>query len=303
MRAVSVGPVLSVCLGIALIVASRGHVSRVAQKQKERTDAYALPPTDALVRLSFGYRSALADYLWAHVLVTQGLRMYDKRPFEHLHLYMDAITTLDPPFRDPYRFADSLFAFQINDPNREENVRRGRYFQERGLSHRPFDSELWLSYGQFLAYTGSGVLENEEERTRWRMDGAKALVRAAELGTASENSMWKTVSAATILSKAGENDAALRFLERAYSMTEDEDLRNGIANRIAAITHGDRQLRGISLSKSLDNLWRAELPFVPRVLFSALGPSVRTWECAGSAPNATLCERTWTAWAKAAQQD
>jgi tetratricopeptide (TPR) repeat protein len=298
-RTLAVGLVLVVC---AVAVGwSRPRLTQTMTKAKERSDVYVLPPPPVLARASLGYRAALADYLWAHVLVTQGLRMGAKRPFKEVEHYLDAINYLDPQFRDPYRLTDSLLSYQARDPDRAASVRRARQILERGLGTFPYDAELWLNYGQFLAYIGPGSLPKETgERDTWRNDGANALVRAGELGASDDSLAFRSLSAAAILNKAGEVDAAIRFLERLYAATENEAAREDILRSLVRLQAGKVASRDFDLAKRFDTLWRTEIPFAPRRMLSVLGPPVDSWSCAGppAASSELLCDRTWTAWSE-----
>ena len=74
------------CLCGLVIAFARPRLFIAEARVKERSDAYALPPSNVLPAVSLGYRDALADMIWAHVLVTQGLRFGEKRAFDHLDL-------------------------------------------------------------------------------------------------------------------------------------------------------------------------------------------------------------------------
>jgi hypothetical protein len=298
---------LAVVVAGALVVALvRARLATTAERVKQRSDLYALPPTELLGTVSLGYRAAFADLVWAHVLVTQGLRMAEARPFEHLELYLDAVNTLDPKFREPYRLADSLLTFQRNDPNPERSVRAARRILERGLREHPLDAALWMGYGEYLAYIGSPALKDEHEKQSWRMDGARALVRSGELGSRDENLLWHSVSAAGILTKQGQHEARRRLLEQVYAMTEDEELRAHVLNRMGQIAQGSGESRVMLLARRFDALWRADVPFLSRTQFRVLGPAPDTWRCARRPPmgaSEPWCTRGWSEWAAAAMRD
>lgn len=285
---------------VGAIAWAQPRLVRIEAAVKERSDIYALPPPEILRKVSFGYRAALADYLWAHVLVTQGLRMGERRPFTEIAEFVDAINCLDPTFREPYRLADSIMSFQINDPNRVESLRRARQVLERGVMQFPYDAELWLNFGQFLAYIGFSMLPPEsKERSEWREDGARAIVRAGELGGTDEN-IYKSMSAAAILNRQGEIDAAIRFMERLFAMTEDDVVREDIGRRLAVLRQGRRASRDFELSGEFDRVWRRDLPFASRTLLSVLGPHVDPWACTGPRMqlDIALCDRDWPAWSE-----
>jgi len=292
------GAVVALVLSIVAIGWARPRVTQAAKVVKNQSDVYTLPPPRILARVSLGYRSALADYLWAHVLVTQGLRMGEKRPFSEVVQYLHAINQLDPRFREPYRLADSLLSFQINDPDRGASVREARRVLERGLAEFPYDSELWLNYGQFLAYIGPGSLPvDAEDRAEMQRAGARALIRAGELG-GDESTVFKSISAAAILHRKGEVDAAIRFLERLHAVADDEEVREDVGRRLHALRQGRQASRDFELSRAFDSVWQKDLPFAPRSWLSVLGPHRETWLCAGprGERNDVPCISDWPAW-------
>src|SRR4051812_46412849 len=79
---------------------------------KDRDDVYTLPSNGQLRAMSLGYRSALADIIFAHVLVSSGIHFQEKRAFELAGKYIEAVNALDPQFEQPYRMADALITLQ-----------------------------------------------------------------------------------------------------------------------------------------------------------------------------------------------
>ena len=301
MKRSTVGATVALFVGIVLVGWARPWLFEAEERVKVRSSVYPFPAPAVLARLSLGYRAALADYLWAHVLVTQGLRMGERRPFPEIGDYLDAINHLEPRFREPYRLADSLMSFQANNPDHQGTVIRARGILERGLNSFPLDSELWINYGQFLAYIAPGSLEDTSMRAKWREEGAEALVRASELGGHDEVTAYRTISAATILSRSGERDAAIRFLERAFTLTEDEDLKQDLLRRLNTLWEGKLRSRDVILSQRFDRLWREDCPFTSRSMLSVIGPPSAVWQCAGSDNSKSSeipCDDSWSAWSE-----
>jgi hypothetical protein len=177
LRAAALVVAAVVCVGSV-----NGRLAEARRRVKETSEVALLPPPEQVVSLSLGYRAALADVLWARVLVTQGLRRMEKRRFEELPMLLDAINELDPTFRDPYLYAAALMTLQGAPPTREE-VLKTRAILERGAKNRPLDAEVWLALGQFVAFMApNSYLTDEDEKRQWRVEGAKMLARAAELG-------------------------------------------------------------------------------------------------------------------------
>jgi hypothetical protein len=249
-----------------------------------------------LPRVSMGYRQALADLIWTHVLVTQGLRSQEKRPFNHLVEYLAGINTLDPTFRDPYKYADTLLTFQVNDPDKVQNVRAARVILEKGLRELPNDAELWVNYGEFLAYTGPGALPDAAEQDQWRADGAAALMHAGQLGAKDELLLWHSVAAVGLLAdKEREREALIHFLERVLALTEDPELREHVERQLRVLAANREESRVVRWHKAFEDVWRG-LSFVTRTQLRVIGPSRDVWRCAGRSDDD--CARDWVAWGR-----
>jgi hypothetical protein len=292
----TLGPVLAAALGIAGV---RGPLAEMHHHVTETSDVYVLPPPRQVVTLSLGYRAALADLLWAHVLVSQGLHTFERRRFENLSLFIDSINELDPTFREPYLLADALFTFQANTTPREE-VLKARAVMERGVSTLPLDGELWLALGQFVAFIApSSYLPDPAEQAQWRVDGARMLARAGELGGSDATISWRALAGAGILSRAGERDAAIRFLRRTLAVTDDPELKERIEHQIEKLA-GDQELElEKRRQERMAELRRRDLPFLKLTSFLLLGPPFSPYGCAGPEKStAPACALTWQQWSE-----
>jgi hypothetical protein len=98
----------------------------------------------------------------------------------------------------------------------QSDSRAARKYLEMGIHEYPDDAEMWLRYGQFLAYTGTSFLNDPKEQEQWREDGARAMEHAVELGASPD----RALTAANIFTKAGQIEVALESLKRAYAFTE-----------------------------------------------------------------------------------
>jgi hypothetical protein len=85
-------------LGAIAVGSLRAPLVAKFAKARERSDVYSLPKPDQVVVASLGYRAAVADYLFAHVLVWHGLHFAEKRRLDFAAEYLDTIVTLDPRF-------------------------------------------------------------------------------------------------------------------------------------------------------------------------------------------------------------
>lgn len=290
------GVALALCGSVGAVALVRAPLAAQERKVKETSDVYALPGPEQVVRLSLGYRAALADYLWAHVLVSQGLHTQERRRFDNLLRFYDAINTLDPTFRTPYLFADALITFQSNETPHHEIV-KAREIMELGVKNRPQDGEIYLVLGQFLSFISPSYLTDPAEKEQWKMDGARYLARAAELGGDNANRSWQALGGASILKRAGERDAAIRFLQRTLAVTDDDELKQNIQAQLDKLM-GEEMLEAYKhRQRGFTELWARDLPYVNKTTMLVLGPPPDAAYCAGGAHSAEArCATTWKAW-------
>lgn len=294
----TVGLMLVAAVGIALV---RAPLFAAHARLKETSDVYVLPPPRETVMMSLGYRSAFADLLWAHVLVSQGLHTQRRLRFGNLIRLLDAINELEPTFRDPYEMADALITFQSNETPVDE-VRKAREIMERGVQNRPLDAGLWLGLGEFVAFIAPGTyLSDPAEQARWRLEGARMLTKAADLAGGDANISWQTLGAVGILNKAGERDAAIRFLQRTIAITDDMELKEKTQQQLDRLVSEQEVEKRDDLLHRLDEgivaLRHNDLPFVSRLQYMVLGPPRNGAYCTGPThAQEAACAPSWIEW-------
>ncbi len=266
---------------------------------KMREDVYVLPPPAQLKVTTLGHRSAVADMLWAKLLVEYGQHWSEQREFPNLTKYLDAILALEPDYPPLYKYVDTLLLYRPTKST-VEDARLARRYLERGIRERPDDHVVWFAYGQYLAFLGPSWLPTEEERELWRHDGALALVRAVELGADAHASL----NAAATLSRFGQRPAAVAQLRRAYALTDDPSTREQIARQLtnleAMVVREDAERD----MKFIESRWRHDYPFISRGMFLAMGPMIDPYRCAGTDASRELveCKRRWQARLPSAQR-
>jgi hypothetical protein len=309
---------LGLVLAAALVIATvRGPLFARHAHLRETSDVYALPPPRELAVLSLGYRSALADLLWAHVLVSQGLRTGERRRFDNLVRLLDSINELEPTYREPYLLAEPLITFQASETPREE-VLAARAIMERGVQNRPLDAELWLRLGQFVAVLAPGTyLTDPAEQARWRVEGAEMLRRAAELAGDSSYIAWQAMGGAKYLSRSGQ----IRFLEQMLAFTSDEELKDKAQAKLDRLVAEEKSLerdweeeRRVRQEIERAQLFRrldegifaarhGDLPHVTRMEYMLLGPPRDPAYCAGGAhAREPACAPSWRAWEELSEE-
>jgi tetratricopeptide (TPR) repeat protein len=295
---------LLLVIAVICIHGVRANVAAAHARAKEDSDVHLLPPPKDVVVMSLGYRAALADVLWAQVLVAQGLRTMDRRRYDTIADMLDTINELDPEFRDPYLWSDALINLQVTAAKKED-IERTRMIVERGTRNRPLDPEVWRTAGQFVAFTGPGTLIRDPEEVReWRHAGAKLLARAAELGGDVGFAGWSAVASASILTRQGERDAAIRLLRRTLAVTEDEELRENLLGQLRYLLGEQQEEAHRKRQAELLELSRKDLPFIGRTALHVLGPPFDSAYCAGGKPaTEKRCALTWKDWAKAGEPE
>jgi len=286
--AVVLGGALGIGRARAVLVAYHGAL-------RDTSDVYALPSPEQVVGISLGYRAALADLIYANTLVAYGIRSQERRPFEFIGNYLDTVIALDPGLRETYYFADTLLTLQAVRPP-QENYHKAREILERGLEQFPYDAELWLVAGQYLAYLAPSAFTDPEVQQEWRTAGARLLARACELGADDRVLTRKCIGAAKTLDRAGERQATIRFLERLLALSDDPNIR---ARARAMLEQELGQELDATLSERrarFEATRQADLPAVEGDLYLLLGPPFEAPRCAGRFGAAPGCAATWRAW-------
>ncbi len=288
---------LMVALSVLLLRGQRERLGSDFHKLRVKSDTYLLPDREQTLVASLGYRSALADLIFGHLLVSQGLHFQERRLFEHVGQYLETITRLDPKFRDPYRYADTLLTLQPATPP-VEFYRTARRLQEQGLRELPYDQELWSTAGQFLTYLAPPRLKDAAEKAEYRATGTRYLMRACELIGSNDNIPFHCLTAASLLEEDGNREAARNFLERVLSMSDDPELRELAIGYLRVIVGEQEEKRVLARQQRFAEAWRQSHAFMPRAEVNALFPAFDPARCAGTAGEARQeCATSWARWA------
>jgi hypothetical protein len=273
-------------LGVLGISAVQPALAKRIHKIHERDDVFILPPPAEMRVLTLGYRSTVADLLWADLLYENGIHWQEHRTFKEVGRFIDAILAIEPDFQSIYLFAATLILYTPGGVG-EAEARAVRVVLERGIAERAHDPDVWLAYGQYLAFMAPSYLKDETEIQAWRKDGALALAHAVGLGADADRSL----AASTILNKAGEHQAALQNLEQAYSVTDDPETKRQILFKL-------QQMKvSFANEEAVDNVereWRTRWPFLPKGEALLIGPPRSTARCAGpTSYTREGCARDW----------
>jgi tetratricopeptide (TPR) repeat protein len=280
---------LVAALGAAGVALTQPGLSRSLHATKAREDVYLFPPPAELRVATLGYRAAVVDMLWAKLRVEYGMHLVEKRPFPDTSHYLDALLELEPNYPQVFKYVETMLCYR-QDGGTVADAHQVRAYLERGIAARPDDYEVWLHYGQFMAFMAASYLKSREEIEQWRIVGASALARAAELS----DDPTRSIEAANLLNTGGEREAAVRTLERAYSLTDDEPTREHIAQKLASLHAEDVRDRAKEDGGFIERVWRDEWPFLPRAAALLVGPGRNTLACVGgAAAHEPACSADW----------
>lgn len=274
-------------VGVAAIAVYQPTLGARIHHVKAREDVSALPPPKQLKVMALGYKQSTVDLLWAKLVVEWGLAHHEKRAFPDLTRYIDAILEIEPDFPTVYQFLDTLVVYGPT-LGTADDARTARRYLKRGTEERTYDPEVWLHYGQFCAFLAPTFLTDKVEIEEFRMEGARAMMRAVELGSDAE----RALSAATILKKGGgEKQARRDGLRRAYALTDDPETRRNLLFQLSQV---EEMPGGEEDVEIVERELRRRFPNVSRSMGLLIGPSRNPAACAGPASyDVKRCPRDW----------
>jgi hypothetical protein len=287
-----------VSLSLAGLVRTQPVLARTTHEVKERDDTFVFPPPAELHAGTLGYDAAVVDLLWADLLVEHGTHYSEKRDFTDIPKYLDAILELEPTYAPLYKYVTSMLAYRPMQGT-EEDVRKARAYMERGTRERSTDAKVWMEYGEFIAFIAPSFLHDDNDKQAWRIDGARAMAHAVELGGEPD----RALTAAAMLTRAGDTRGTIAFLRRAYALTEGpstEEVHEKIGEHLAALQANSLREAADATFRAIEARRRKDSPGVDFGLYLLLGPSPDVFGCTGvdgyggSDCDRPECCREWT---------
>lgn len=178
-------------------------------------DVVYLPMDASVMRLLSPADSGfLADTLWMRALYYFGQHALTDRQYPYLMNLLDIITDLAPRWDYPFVYGAVILGDASDTPD------DAFYMIDKGLVHHPENWQLWFFKGYYLWKNGDNL------------SAAEALQNASILPGAP---IYLSQLSATLLTREGRRDMALRFLEQALHMTKDPRQRKFIIQKIRKI--------------------------------------------------------------------
>lgn len=157
----------------------------------------------------------LADLLWMRTAYYFGRHALTDREYPYLLHLLDLITDLSPEWELPYFFGAVIL------PTEAGEVEDGFYLIEKGLKYHPDNWELWFFKGFYLWKSRGDVLS-----------AAHALHKASLLPGAP---IYLGRLSATLATRAGQQELAMRFIEEALRNIQDPAQRKILLEKLEEV--------------------------------------------------------------------
>ncbi len=219
--------VLPVFLGVLIL----GHLAVSLQMQTQREgvirqkEALSLLPAPLYKFVALEYKNLVADLLFSRTMSFYGGTFKREGPidadtYRAMYQRLDTASQLDPYFRDPYYFGQSVLAWGAGMPQEANEL------LDRGRRHRVDD---WVM-PFFMGFNAFYFLHDKAQSSEFLMEASQRPGASPLVG----------LLAARMASESGGTEIAVIFLQQLARQTEDEATRTDILMRIEA-------LRGIAL--------------------------------------------------------
>lgn len=258
-------------LAVALVACGFVAVFRLHEAAVHRRDRlpaeqelHYLPEPTALKAMSLGYTELGADLVWIRQILYFGDEFTKKGDFRFMDRYLRTALALDPNFRRLYAWAGISYTAS-GVPVTNVMVRESNELLELGLQRFPNDWELHFMLG--VNYIHQLQTSDPAQKQAFKLKGAEHIRRAALAGG---GPAWLPVLVATILTKGGETEAAIRHLEEILLTTEEDAVRTHVRNKLM-------QLRRDALPEmerhreEFTKRWQAQLRYAPADFYVLLG--------------------------------
>lgn len=157
----------------------------------------------------------LADLLWMRTSYYFGQHALSDQEYPYLFHMLDLITDLSPQWDNPYLYAAVIL------PGEADAVDDGLYMVEKGLVHHPDNWQLWFYKGYYLWKYFEDIL------------AASEVLHEASLKP--DAPLYLAKLSATLATKAGQREIALRFLQESINNTNDPNLRRILIKKMEEV--------------------------------------------------------------------
>ncbi len=215
-------------IGALVVVLGTGAMGFLYAVDRQRQDlgralelSY-LPNGEYLKVAVVGYRQIAADLLWLKAVQNLAGKTQTRQAYLAAYHAVDVLTDLDPQFVHAYQFTGTILGVWAG------MTKESIAILTKGVQHNPTVWELPF----FLGYDYYYELHDPATAAQY--------FRAASMLPGAPAYLPNLAARMTV--EAGDPGAALEFLQRLYQQTKDEQLREGLAQRIREVV-AERDIR------------------------------------------------------------
>jgi hypothetical protein len=254
--------VLTAAIALGTARVARSVASNMRDKD-ETAEPYAPSPGVAPI-VVLGYREAAADLFWIRLLGYWG----GEATARGITGLIDAIVALDPRFHRIY--VTGAHAMTIADHGvTQDTFKDALELLKRGRAQFPDDYKLYELAAEIL--TGDLKTTDADERRRWDAEGVQLMEAALRKPNAPATAAtW----AATMRTKLGQKQRAIRDLREMILLTRDLDARKKMIDKLAQLEDSDSADVASELyaeNRRFESAWQRDRPAIPPSMYILLG--------------------------------
>jgi len=188
-------------------------------KRKSMESYMYVPSGKFLKHFTLGFDQLIADYFWIKTISYFGDHLMSDRKYPWLYHILDLVTTLDPHFVWPYYFGGIILSLEADQAEQSNRILK------KAMLYHP---DAW----EFPFYLGFNYWYHDKNPAK-----AASYIKVAATLPGAPNYL-KTFPA-TLYSRSGQQEAALRFLHEMAKATQEPRMRAKIEKRIHEIMKGE----------------------------------------------------------------
>jgi len=209
-----------ICMGGLLLLAGVGWLEGELDRQQDRTITQIeglaqLPQGEYLKPALLGYHHLGADILWLRLIQVVGKKRNSVDEYEWIYHALDVITMLDPQYTYAYYAGGVILGDLANRPDLSNRL------LEKGVRANP---DVW-NIPFLLGYNYYFLLGDPVKGAEYIMEAARR----------PDGPSYLPGLATRMAAEAGSPDTALAFLEARLRETQDQDMREVLANRMKEV--------------------------------------------------------------------
>lgn len=255
-------------LALLLIIAARFPGWRAAAMRPEEIEAHVTIPTVTAARvLSLGHNELFADLTWIRTLIYYGDGLVKGHGMPDVEKLVLLINRLDPWFHRVYMWGAHATTFRSTTGGAtQQEYLASIEILRRAVEVFPGEWEpAWL-LGVRLFFDVKP--KTPEEQSRNHEEGAMYIERAMRLPGAPND---LPLLAASLRTRLGQKERALRELREMILTTEDEKARTLLQQRYALMADETASNELGAAARKLEAEWKTNLPYVPPGLYLMVG--------------------------------